>query len=176
MQTVFAAFSALVDNTLSSMPHFRRFCFTRMRPSCTRKSIRLQHLPHMLQQPSEYKRELRGSYLKMPPYALLLRKKGANIAVDPEELARAQWFWERRPTKFVLSTEKAIIILTFYAILWAATIFLIPQALETGVFPALGYIIVGSIPIWSYLDARRYSRWNSDYRRAILRLLQKARH
>jgi hypothetical protein len=101
--------------------------------------------------------------------------KGATIAVDPGELARAQWFWERRPAKFVLSTEKAIVILTFYAILWAATIFLIPPAVEMGVFPALGYIIVASIPIWSYLDARRYSRWNSDYRRAILRLLQTAR-
>jgi hypothetical protein len=34
----------------------------------------------MLEQPSELKRELCGSYLKMPPYALLLRMKGANIA------------------------------------------------------------------------------------------------
>ena len=129
----------------------------------------------MLEQPSEHKRELPGSYLKMPPYALLLRMKGANIAVDPGELARAEWFWERRPTKFILSTEKAIIILTFYAILWGATICLIPQALEMGVFPAFGYIIVVSMPIWSYLDATRHARWNSDYRCAILRLLQTAR-
>ena len=129
----------------------------------------------MLEQPSEHKRELSGSYLKMPPYTLLLRIKGADIAVDPAELARAQWFWERRPTKFILSTEKAVIILTFYAILWAATICLIPQALEMGVFPAVGYIIVASMPVWSYLDATRYARWNSEYRCAFLRLLKTAR-
>jgi hypothetical protein len=128
-----------------------------------------------LEQPSEHKKELPGSYLKMPPDKLLLHIKGADIAVDAGELVRAQWFWERRPTKFILSTEKAIIILTFYAIFWGATICLIPQALEMGVFPAVGYIIVASMPIWSYLDATRYARWNSDYRCAILRLLQTAR-
>jgi hypothetical protein len=84
----------------------------------------------MLEQPSEHKKELPVSYLKMPPYTFLLHIKGADIAVDPGELARAQWFWERRPTKFILSTEKAIIILTIYAIFWATAICLIPQARE----------------------------------------------
>ena len=128
----------------------------------------------MLEQPSEHKKELPGSYLKMPPYTFLLHIKGADIAVDPGELARAQWFWERRPTKFILSTEKAIIILTIYVIFWATAICLIPQALEMGIFPAFGYIIVASMPLWSYLDATRYARWNSDYRCAILRLLRTA--
>jgi hypothetical protein len=59
----------------------------------------------MLEQPSEHKKELPGSYLKMPPYTFLLHIKGADIAMDPGELARAQWFWERRPTKFILSTD-----------------------------------------------------------------------
>jgi hypothetical protein len=129
----------------------------------------------MLEQPSEHKRELRGPYLKMPPETLLLRVKGANIAVDPAELVRAQWFWERRPKKFILSTEKAIIILTLYAIFWATTICLIPGAPAMGVLPAVGYVILTAIPVWSYLDAMRYARWNSDYRCAIVRLLQTAR-
>jgi hypothetical protein len=53
----------------------------------------------MWKQPSKNKKELRESYLKMPPEALLMRKMGPNVAVDAEELARAQWFWERRPKK-----------------------------------------------------------------------------
>jgi hypothetical protein len=51
----------------------------------------------MWKQPFENKKELRESYSKMPPEALLIRKMGHSIAVDAEELARAQWFWERRP-------------------------------------------------------------------------------
>jgi hypothetical protein len=129
----------------------------------------------MLEQPSGHKRERCGSHLKMPPYTLLLRVKGANIAVDPAELARAEWFWERRPKKFILTTEKAIIILTFYAISWAASIFLIPQMPVMDVLPAVGYIILAAMPVWSYLDAVRYAGWKSDYRCAILRLLQTAR-
>jgi hypothetical protein len=30
---------------------------------------------------------------------------GANVSMDAGELARAQWFWERRPKKLLLSTE-----------------------------------------------------------------------
>ncbi|MBV8277761.1 MAG: hypothetical protein JO170_21205 [Verrucomicrobia bacterium] len=103
----------------------------------------------MLEQPSEHKKELPESYLKMPPHKLLLHIKDADIAVDAGGLLRAQWFWERRPTKLILSTEKSIIILIFYTILWGATICLIPQAREMGVFPAVGYIIVASMPTWT---------------------------
>jgi hypothetical protein len=39
----------------------------------------------MWKQPFESKKELRESYLKMPPEALLIRKMGPNIAVDAEE-------------------------------------------------------------------------------------------
>ena len=129
----------------------------------------------MLEQPSEHKGKLRGPYLNLPPETLLLRVKGAKVAVDHAELVRAQWFWERRPKKFILSTEKAIIILTLYAIFWA-TICLIPGAPAMGVLPAVGYVIILALPVWSYLDAMRYAQWNSDHRCAILRLLQTARH
>jgi hypothetical protein len=129
----------------------------------------------MLEQPSEHKGELRGPYLKMPPETLLLRANGQNIAVDRAELVRAQWFWERRPKKFILSTEKAIIILTLYAIFWAATICLIPGWPAMAVLPAVGYVILTALPVWSYLDARRYARWSSDYRCAIFKLVKTAR-
>jgi Na+/melibiose symporter-like transporter len=130
----------------------------------------------MWKQPSEKKKELCELYLKMSPEALLIRKIGANIAVDAGELARAEWFWERRPKKLMLSTERALVILIFYAGIWLAAMCLTQQALvETTVLPGIGYTIVGAIPVWAYLDAVRYARWKSDYRRAIFRLLQTVR-
>jgi hypothetical protein len=38
----------------------------------------------MWKQPFENKKELRESYLKMPPEALLIRKMGPNIALSDE--------------------------------------------------------------------------------------------
>jgi hypothetical protein len=111
--------------------------------------------------------------LKMPPEALLIRKMGPNIAVDAEELARAQWFWERRPEKLILSTERALIILIFFAGIWVAAMCLSCQALvETTVLPGIGCTIVAAMPTWAYLDAVRFARWNSDYSCAIFRLFQ----
>jgi hypothetical protein len=118
----------------------------------------------MWKQPFENKKELRESYLKMPPQALLIRKMGPNIAVDAEELARAKWFWERRPKKLILSTERALVILIFYAGIWMAAPWLSGQALvATMVLPAIGCTVVAAMPRWAYLDAVRFARWNSDY-------------
>jgi len=93
--------------------------------------------------------------------------------VDAEELARAQWFWERRPKKLILSTERALIILIFFAGIWMAAMCLSWHALvETTVLPGIGYTIVAAMPTWAYLDAVRFARWKSDYSCAIFRLLQ----
>ena len=43
----------------------------------------------MWKQPFENEKELRESYLKMPPDALLIRKMGANIAVNVEEIGES---------------------------------------------------------------------------------------
>jgi hypothetical protein len=117
----------------------------------------------MWKQPFENKKELGESYLKMPPEALLIRKIEPNIAVDAEELARAQWFWERRPKKLILSTERALIILIFFAGIWVAAMCLSWHALvETMVLPGIGCTIVAAMPTWAYLNAGRFARWNSD--------------
>ena len=127
----------------------------------------------MWKQPSENKKELRELYLKIPPEALLIRKVGPNIAVDAEELARAQWFWKRRPKKLILSTERALVILIFYAGIWLAAMCLGWQALlETTVLPPIGCTLVAAMPTWAYVDAVRFARWNADYSCAIFRLLQ----
>jgi hypothetical protein len=125
----------------------------------------------MWKPPSEKKKELRQSYLKMAPEAILIRKMGPNIAVNAEELARARWFWERRPKK--LSTERALVMLIFFAGIWVAAMCLNWQALvETTLLPGIGCTIVAAMPTWAYLDAVRFARWKAAYSCAIFRLLQ----
>jgi hypothetical protein len=116
---------------------------------------------------------VKKSYLKMAPEAVLMQEMGPNIAVDAEELARAQWFWERRPKKLILSTETAMVILICYAGIWVAAMCLSWHTLvETTVLPGIGCSILAAMPTWAYLDAVRFARWNSDYSCAIFRLLQ----
>ena len=120
----------------------------------------------------ENKNELHASYLKIPPEVFIRRKMGANVSMDAGELARAQWFWERRPKKLLLSTEGVLKVLLFYAGLWVAAICLNQRALEMTALLGTGSTLVIALPVWAYIDALRFGRWSSDYRRAILRLRQ----
>jgi hypothetical protein len=100
---------------------------------------------------------------------------GANVFMDPGELARAQWFWERRPRKLVLSTEMALRILIFYGSFWLVAMFLDQQWWGMTLLFAAGYTLLFIIPAWACLDALRFARWASDYRSAIFRLRQTVR-
>jgi hypothetical protein len=123
-------------------------------------------------QPSENIKRLDESYFKIPPDAFIFRKMGANIFMDAGELARAQWFWEQRPRKLVLSTERALGIMIFYGSLWLVAMFLNQQSLGMTVLFAAGYTLVVIMPAWARLDALRFARWSSDYRNALFRLRQ----
>jgi hypothetical protein len=125
-----------------------------------------------VKQPPEHKDQLHESYLKIPPEVFIRRKMGANVFMDAGELARAQWFWERRPKKLLLSTEAVLKILIFYGGLWVAAIWLNQHALEMTVLGSTGFTLVVAVPVWAFIDAWRLARWSSDYRRAILRLRQ----
>ena len=128
----------------------------------------IAHVKH----PPENKNELHESYLKIPPEVFIRRKMGANVSMDAGELARAQWFWERRPKKLLLSTEGVLKVLIFYAAFWVAAICLNQRALEITVLVSTGSTLVIAVPVWAYIDALRFGRWSSDYRRAIFRLRQ----
>jgi hypothetical protein len=123
-------------------------------------------------QPSENIKRLDESYFKIPPDAFIFRKMGANIFMDAGELARAQWFWEQRPRKLVLSTERVLGIMIFYGGLWLVAMFLDQQSLGMTVLFAAGYTLVVIMPAWARLDALRFARWSSDYRSALFRLRQ----
>jgi hypothetical protein len=116
-----------------------------------------------------------GQNLNRPPEALLMRKVGTHIVADSGELARAQWFWERRPKKLILSTERALKILILYGSFWLAAMCLYQQTLVMTVLSCIGYPILAAMPVWAYIDAVRWARWKADYSCAILRLLQTVR-
>jgi hypothetical protein len=128
----------------------------------------IAHVKH----PPENKNELHESYLKIPPEAFICRKMGANVSMDAGELARAKWFWERRPKKLLLSIEGVLKMLIFCGGFWVVAICLNQQALEMTVLVSTGSTLVIGMPVWAYIDALRFARWSSDYRRAILRLRQ----
>jgi hypothetical protein len=125
-----------------------------------------------LMQPSENVKRVDRSYFTIPPEALIFRKMGANVSMDAGELARAQWFWEQRPKKLVLSTEKAFGILICYGILWLIAMCFNLQELGMNVLFAAGYTLIVIMPAWARLDALRFARWTSDYGSAIFRLRQ----
>ena len=80
----------------------------------------------------EREQQLQTFFPDTPPKALLIRLLGRNIAVDGDEFQRAQWFWARRPKKLILSRDLAIRIVTFYLLLWVASMFVQEQAQVVG--------------------------------------------
>ena len=69
--------------------------------------------------------------------------------------------------KLLLSTEGVLKVLIFYAGFWLAAICLDQRALEMTVLVRTGSTLVIAMPVWAYIDALRFGRWSSDYRRAI---------
>jgi hypothetical protein len=126
-------------------------------------------------QPSKNTKRVDESYFTIPHEALIFRKMGANVLMDAGELARAQWFWEQRPRKLVLSTEMVLGILIVYGSIWLIAMFLDQQSLGTTVLFAAGYTLVVIMPAWARLDALRFARWMSNYRSALFRLRQTVR-
>ena len=120
-------------------------------------------------------KNLDRSYFTIPPEALIFRKMGTSVFMDAGELARAQWFWEQRPRKLVLSTERALGIMIFYGSLWLVAMFLDQQSLRMTVLFATVYTLVVIMPAWARLDALRFARWSSDYRSTLFRLRQTVR-
>src|ERR1700729_1991654 len=95
-----------------------------------------------LMQPSENVKRIDRSYYTIPPEALIFRKMGPNVFMDAGELARAQWFWEQRPKKLVLSTERALGILIVYGSFWLVAMCLNQQALGMAALIATVYTLI----------------------------------
>ena len=145
-----------------------------MRPYSRCEAIGRGFIAHV-KQPSDNNKKLDPRDLNIPPEAFIFKNMGANVSMDTGELARAQWFWERRPRKLVLSTERVLGMLIFYAGLWLAAMCLNQGAAGSTLLVGTGCSLVIAMPVCIYINACRFSRWKSDYRRAIFRLRQTVR-
>jgi hypothetical protein len=117
----------------------------------------------------EHERHLHELYPDLPPKALLLQHLGKNGAGNCDEFQRAQWFWERRPNKLVLSPDKAVQIGTLYILLFVTSVILHNQSLAANVIRCVAWMALAAIGVAVFVDITRYAQWKWEYRCAISR-------
>jgi hypothetical protein len=120
-------------------------------------------------------KEFHSQALSLPPEALLIRRAGDYLSVDAGELARARWFWERRPKRLTPSPQKTLLILTICGGLWMAALCVFPQPEAELMLMGMGMSPIATLPALVYLDSVRLHRWTPDYNRAISRLVRAAK-
>ena len=119
----------------------------------------------------EREKELDKSYPDIPPKALLLQHMRKNASVNCDEFRRAQWFWERRPSKLVLSPDKAVLIGASYILLFIISTIVHNQSLATDVIRGVAWVAFAAIGVAVFVDITRYAQWKWEYRYAISRFL-----
>ena len=119
----------------------------------------------------EHERELHNLYPDVPPKALLLQYLGKNVPVNCDEFRRVQWFWERRPSKLVLSPYKAVQIGIFYISLFITSMIVHNQYVASDVIRRVAWIALAAIAVAVFVDITRYAQWKWEYRCAIYRFL-----
>jgi hypothetical protein len=120
----------------------------------------------------EHERHLHKLYPDLPPKALLLQHLGKNGAGNCDEFQRAQWFWERRPNKLVLSPDKAVQIGILYILLFVTSVILHNQSLATNVIRCVAWMALAAIGVAVFVDITRYAQWKWEYRCAISRAIR----
>jgi hypothetical protein len=111
---------------------------------------------------------LRTLYPDMPPETLLIQHLGINNSVKGGELQRAEWFWQRRPKKLILSRQRALWVALLYLSLWAVSVF-IPRSIV--VIRGVAWLALAAIAVAVFVDICRYAQWKREYYSAISRLI-----
>jgi hypothetical protein len=119
---------------------------------------------------SEGERKPCTLYPDLPPEALLVQSGGKNVTVDRDEYLRAQWFWERRPAKLILSPHKAWRMVTLFLVLWIASMFVPQQAQATAAVHGLAWTALAMLGVAVFVDISRYAQWKWEYSCAMTRL------
>jgi hypothetical protein len=119
----------------------------------------------------ERERELDRLDPDLPPEGLLLQNTRKNASVNGDEFRRAQWFWERRPSKLVLSPDKVVPISILYLLLFITSMIVHNQSLATDVIRGVAWIALAAIAVAVFVDITRYAQWKWEYRCAITRFL-----
>jgi hypothetical protein len=115
--------------------------------------------------------QINTMYPDIPPGVLLARKTCNDVCVDMDELQRADWFWNRRPRKLVLSLRKASVILMFYFFLWITSMYAREQTLAIATIRGVAWVALAATAGAIFVDIFRYAQWKWEYGRAIRRLL-----
>jgi uncharacterized membrane protein YhdT len=84
------------------------------------------------------------------------------------ELQRAEWFWQRRPKKLILSRQRALWVALLYLSLWAVSVF-IPRSIV--VIRGVAWLALAAIAVAVFVDICRYAQWKREYYSAISRLI-----
>ena len=119
---------------------------------------------------SERERKPYALYPDLPPETLLVQSGGKHVTVDRDEYLRAQWFWERRPAKLILSPQKGLRVVALFLLLWVASIFVPEQAPATAVVHGLAWVVLAMLGVAVFVDISRYAQWKWEYSCAMTRL------
>ncbi len=98
---------------------------------------------------------------ELPPAELIEALHLESVIIDQHELARAEWFWRRRPE--ILFTNIAVLL--SYLTVAVSLFYYLPQ---TG-FSLVTWIGVGASCIW--VDNVRLTRWRNEYESSIKRAI-----
>jgi hypothetical protein len=102
----------------------------------------------------------RGKYGQLSPVQLLETLKLNERRADKDELARAKFFWNRRP--------RLLPVISYIA--WLGVAFGLPFWLF--IVPAVGYPVITISAVLVNTDIVRSVRWRRQYELAIDRLIQ----
>jgi len=81
--------------------------------------------------------------------------------INKEELVRAEWFWNRRPT--VLCAN--VILLLSYIVVLVCLLYFLPERAA----PVVAWMVVGASGV--VVDCVRLDRWGREYELSIKRLI-----
>jgi hypothetical protein len=114
------------------------------------------------------------SYPDLPPKALLTQYLRTNAHVDVDEFRRAEWFWNRKPRKLLLSPANAALFVMLCAPIWIISTF-IPGEIPIGPVirdVASSTLLAGGASV--FVDIFRYAQWKWEYSCAVSRLLARS--
>ena len=98
---------------------------------------------------------------EMPPAELIEALHLESVTIDQHELARAEWFWRRRPE--ILFTNFTVLL--SYLIVAVCLFYYLPQT----VFSLVTLIGAGASCI--FVDNVRLTRWRNEYESSIKRAI-----
>jgi hypothetical protein len=127
-------------------------------------SNRRSFYENLRQSLSEFCRDLQEhstwKYEDSPPFQLLVKSELHKYSTHPDELARADWFWSRRPRR----------LSTVCWILWVSVALGLPIWLF--VFPCIGVPLLIIAVVIANVETVRFVRWRRQYESSIDRLIR----